>query len=355
MRETRRNLLVGLFVLFGLTALGTLVVLFGQGPTWFIRGNTYDLDIHFDTVSGIRPGTLVTLFGKTIGRVQEVEFRDPENFIRGVKVTVAIDTEYRLPKGSRAETVEAGLGMGRPPIQIFPGPADEQVLPPGSYIRGETRKAVETLFPGAIVSTFETTAAQIGEAAAALTPVLNDLREVMRPRTPGQVDSPTGPPGNLSSAMARFDSTLKHFNTVLGDPEVQSQLRDAVANFHRITEDGKVAVADLRATASDAREIAVDTKALVGKATDSLEQLDSHAENVSRAATDVLDQAARLLEPLHAVAGKLARGEGTIGRLFKDDRLYEAMVLTFQRLESTATEFELLVKDWQKGKVRVGF
>ena len=65
MSETRRNLWVGSFVLFGLAAFGILIVLFGKVPTWITRGDTYELAIHFEFVSGIREGTLVTLGGKT--------------------------------------------------------------------------------------------------------------------------------------------------------------------------------------------------------------------------------------------------------------------------------------------------
>lgn len=353
MKEMRRNMMVGLFVLFGLTALCVLIVLFGRGPTWLGSGNTYALDIHFDSVSGIRPGTLVTLYGKTIGRVQEVGFRDAENFIAGVKVVAAIESQYRLPRFTRAETVEAGLGMGRPPIEIIPGPTDAEPLPPGEYIKGETRSAVESIFPGHIVATFDKSATQIGEAAAAMTPVLEDLHEVMRPRTPQEVDHPSGPPGNLSSAMTRFDSTLKHFNTVLGDPEVQSQVKDAVANFHKLSEDGSAALADIRLAAAEAREVVADAKVVVGNANTSLDKLNTNIDTLTRSAVDVLERAGKVLDPLYTTAKRLASGEGTLGKLTIDDRLYEAMVLSFRRLGKTAEEFELLLKQWQKEGMRI--
>ena len=48
MRETRRNLLVGLFVLVGLVALGTLIVWFGRRPTMFAPADTYMVNVRFD-------------------------------------------------------------------------------------------------------------------------------------------------------------------------------------------------------------------------------------------------------------------------------------------------------------------
>ena len=54
MEEQRRNLLVGLFVLVGIVAACTLIVLFGQAPTWIMHGDTYPLHVHFDEITGVR-------------------------------------------------------------------------------------------------------------------------------------------------------------------------------------------------------------------------------------------------------------------------------------------------------------
>ena len=57
---------------------------------------------------------------------------------------------------------------------------------------------------------------------------------------------------------------------------------------------------------------------------------------------------------MHSLAEKADRGEGTLGRLLMDDRLYESLVLTFRRLAETVEEFRLLVKDWQRRGVKFG-
>lgn len=355
MKELRRNLLVGAFVLAGLGIFGTLIVLFGRGPTWLMGANTYTLDIFFDSVSGIRSGTVVTVGGKDIGRVQSVEFRDPGDLNRGVKVVVSINNNYRLPRGSRAETTEAGLGMGRPPIQIVPGLSQEGFLTPGSSIPGSTRKAVESLFPGSVVSTVEKAATQLGEAAAAMTPVLQDMHGILQARLSGEVDRPGGPPGNLASAITRLDMALKHFNTVIGDPQTQEHVKQTVANFRQISEDGKAAVADFRVAAGDTRLAAADFRALMDRGKGTLDKVDGHIERVARATVEDLEKAGRFMDHMNEVGRQISRGEGTLGRLVKDERLYEAMVLSFKRLAETVEEFRVVVKDWQQGKIRVGF
>jgi phospholipid/cholesterol/gamma-HCH transport system substrate-binding protein len=169
------------------------------------------------------------------------------------------------------------------------------------------------------------------------------------------VDRPGGPPGNLSSASARLDATLRHFNEVLGDPNVQSQVKLAVNNFQAVSESGVRLAADLEKFAADAREVAAQAKTLAGDAQASLDKLDANVDQVTRDVRTSLEQANGFLRELNGMMTRVNRGEGTVGKLVTDDRFYEALVLTFRRLAETVEEFKLLAKDWQQGKIRVAF
>jgi ABC-type transporter Mla subunit MlaD len=354
MEETRRNIWVGLFVLVGLAFLGAMIVLFRQGSTMFMSGDRYPLQIYFASAAGIREGNLVTVGGLEVGRVQGVDFIDPQRFEAGVKVTALVQNKYAVPEDSRAITNEPMLGQGRPAIRIIPGTSPnrlgrEQVIP------GEVQGAIDSIVPKEIVGTFDKSATRVGEAAAALTPVLNDLHEILLKRAPLDVDRPGGPQGNISSAAARFDATLKHVNEVLGDPETQSHLKEAVENIRTITEDGKRVAADLRSASEEAKQVVSDTKALIAKATGTVERLDGEITSVGRDARETLEKGSRLLDSAYEVTSTISRGEGTIGRLIHDAKLYEAMVFTAESLGHAVEEFRLLIQDWQKGKVRVAF
>jgi phospholipid/cholesterol/gamma-HCH transport system substrate-binding protein len=357
MNEARQNLLVGIFVLAGLAALGTLAVLFGRTPAEMLGGAGYVLHVNFDSAGGIREGNPVTLNGLEIGRVIEVGFASMEDFTRGVRVTLLINREYegKIPRGSRAITSKPGLGMGRPPIEIIPGPPTMGMLRPGDQIPGELRDVITSFIPDDLRFTFQRTANRIDEAAAALTPVLKDLHEILVKRTPEEVDRVGGPPGNLASAMARLDSSLKHFNDVLGDPTSKSQLKEAIANLHSITEDGKAAAASLRAGSDEAREVIREAKTLVSNARGTVERLDQEITAVSRDARDTLERGSLLMDTLIDITGSINRGEGTLGRLVRDSKLFDALVFTFEKAGQALEEFRILVKDWQKGKVRVAF
>lgn len=354
MKQSRQSFWVGLFVLVGLAALCVLIVLFGQAGFWTTRPDAYVLDIQFERATGIRRGTIVTVGGIVVGRVDSVGFADPRRLDAGVSVVVAFDElGLRLHQGTRAKTSEPGLGEGRPPIVVIPGDPDGPVLASGAPITGEISSAVESLIPKAIVTNFDKTATQIGEAAAALTPVLGDLHEILRTRDAALVDQPGGPPGNLATAVQRLDAGFKHWNDVLGDPEVKSQLRTSIDNFYAMTKDGKLVVSEMKAAAVDARTTAAAAKVLIEQTSGAVTRIDGHVERVAHALTDDLEMTSNVLTRVHSIVEKIDRGEGTIGHLLADSRLYESLVLSFRRLAETVEEFRLLVKEWQRGRVRV--
>jgi phospholipid/cholesterol/gamma-HCH transport system substrate-binding protein len=354
MRQSRQSFWVGLFVLVGLVALCVLIVLFGQAGFWTTAADAYVLDIRFERATGMRPGTIVTVGGIDVGRVRSIGFVDRDRLDAGISVKVAFhETDFRLHQGTRAKTSEPGLGEGRPPIVIIPGDPDGPVLASGTSIAGEISSAVESLIPKEIVTNFDKTATQIGEAAAALKPVLVDLHDIMRARDAALVDQPGGPPGNLATAVQRLDTAFKHWNDVFGDPEVKSKLRTSVDNFYTMTEDGKLVVSEMKTAAADFRATTTETKALIQETSGAVKRIDAQVEHIARALTEDLELASNLLTRLHSIADRIDHGEGTIGQLLTDTRLYESLVLTFRRLAEATEEFRLLVKEWQKGKVRI--
>ncbi len=99
MIDTKRNLLVGLFVLGGLLCLGILIVIFGQTRGLF--GKRYVVTAKYDSIVGVRSGTDVTLAGAWVGKVLDIKMVDPSRPNEGVKVVLEIDPKFSIPSGSR--------------------------------------------------------------------------------------------------------------------------------------------------------------------------------------------------------------------------------------------------------------
>jgi ABC-type transporter Mla subunit MlaD len=354
MDEGRRNLWVGIFVLFGLLALGTLIVMFGQGPTAVMGRGMYGLKIHFDEVSDIREGNLVIVKGIVIGRVVGVGLMDPAQFDAGVIVNVAIQEEFQIPEGSRALSTEPVLGQGRPPIEILPGAADAPPLAAGATIEGTVVSAIDTIFPKGVVTTFDSTARQIGNAAEALTPVLEELRVLLEQRDPSAVDASATLEGNLSTAVARLDASLAHFNEVLGDPAVKSQLREAVANVHEMSEQGKRAMTSIEAASKDGQALIADTREFVSRADGAIGNVEDELRQTTMALRASLGRIDNLLDDFAAITQQVRQGDGNVGRLVMDDRLYESLLVTAQQLTLAVDDFRELIAEWREGGLRVG-
>lgn len=355
MTESGRNFMVGAFVLVGLCVLAGLTVMIGRGPTWLTSGDSYPLRIKFRNASGVRAGNVVTVGGISVGRVSSVDFLVPGEFDAGVVVTVTVKKRYPIPVDSTAITTEPVLGQGRPAIEIVPGTGPVADMDPTAppMIEGRVRGAVEAVFPPRMVNTIEKATAQVGDAAEAMTPALRELEDIIKRRNPEDVDRPGGLQGNLSSVFARLDATLKHTNEVIGDPDVQTQIKQIVANTEAFTEDAKAAVADVRAAADDTKRFVSEAREFLKRADTTLTNADTQFTLVARDTREVLQRGSTFMDHLNDAGAKISRGEGTIGRLVMDDKLYEALVLSTQRLAQAIEDFRQLIADWQKGKIRV--
>ena len=66
MKQTKLELLVGVFVLVGLTAVAYLTIKLGAGS--LLGGGTYTLEARFTNVGGLNMGSNVVVAGVAVGR-----------------------------------------------------------------------------------------------------------------------------------------------------------------------------------------------------------------------------------------------------------------------------------------------
>ena len=121
-----RDLVVGLFVLAGLGAVGYLSLQVGglnyKGPTGFV------LYAGFDEIGGLKPRAPVTISGVKVGQVAEIGL--DENLRARVKLD--LDPNLELPVDSSVAIRTAGL-LGDQFIALEPG-AEEDLLTDGEEI-----------------------------------------------------------------------------------------------------------------------------------------------------------------------------------------------------------------------------
>ena len=102
----RRNVVVGLFVLFGLLLLGGLIIWF-EGVGVLIRGG-YRVKGHLPSARGVREGKRVYMDGIEIGDVRNVTSSQPKR--HGVWVDMRINPDVRIPQDAILVAQQSTVG-----------------------------------------------------------------------------------------------------------------------------------------------------------------------------------------------------------------------------------------------------
>jgi len=278
---SKNETVVGIIIFFSLA-------LMFLGLVWLedyrFRGQGYMLVSHFQEVSGLNRGDPVTVSGMAIGRVQDMDLVDD-----GVAVSLWIERDLRLPKGSQAVIKSQGV-MGERQVDILLG-SSSQTLQPGERISGHYQ------------ADFSQVISQVGELGDELRSVLFAAGGLLSDTTSGglrgtfaEVSGSAAQMRQLLDRNARqLDQTIEHLHTFsvnLARIEPGQNPEELIPNFQRASQN------------------LVETAQRLRSLSDSLNSL---------------------LQPT-------LRGQSTLGRLLSDDTLY-------QDCQSLVVHMDSLVQD----------
>ncbi|MBQ0937455.1 outer membrane lipid asymmetry maintenance protein MlaD [Ideonella paludis] len=136
MNKKRVEVLVGLFVLLGLSAMVFLALKAANLGAFTSSGDTYTLSAKFDNIGGLKARAPVRSAGVTVGRVKSIAL-DPKTY-QGL-VVMEIQKGIEFPKDSSAKILTSGL-LGDQYVGLEPG-GDEKVFVAGDVVR-QTQSAV---------------------------------------------------------------------------------------------------------------------------------------------------------------------------------------------------------------------
>ena len=133
--SSRYNLevLVGIFVVAGLIALGYLSIKLGKLEV--IGNKGYDVVAEFSNVGGLKAGSTVEIAGVEVGRVTDISLKDYQALVR-----IRMRQDVKIQDDSIASIKTKGL-IGEKYVALTPGGSDKMVKT-GGRIR-ETESAVD--------------------------------------------------------------------------------------------------------------------------------------------------------------------------------------------------------------------
>jgi phospholipid/cholesterol/gamma-HCH transport system substrate-binding protein len=282
-----REAWVGLFVVAGI--LATVILLAVMTDAALFRGR-YIVITNVPQAGGIRKGDPVQMRGVNIGRVLGFSI-GKEN----VDIRLEIEGEYGVPKDSKVELKSAGL-LGGTVADVLPGSSAERARG-GDVLQGH-------IGPGMFDQVNEL-AGQADKVAAKMQNILTD------------------------DTVQDIKGTAAHARTSLD--ELQQILKEQRGQLRQLTASLRNSSAQLdKATSGPELERAVKR----------LDELTVKMDTT----LGTLDRSSKSLE---SVLGRMERGEGTLGKLSKDDALYNNALEATQNLSKSSAELQKLVADLQ--------
>jgi phospholipid/cholesterol/gamma-HCH transport system substrate-binding protein len=358
MSERRRDIAVGLTVLVALAMLAGMIVIFTGVPSVLQSG--YVLKIRFPETHDAKSGDPVRLSGVRVGSITQVEFTDGDPR-KGVTFTAVIHRDQRIP-GNVAAYVHSRGFVGSAYIELRPdGPerTDPETGKPMAFLPTDRATHLQgtTDVQGGVVpqevldavSEMQTGFREMGQLASNLNRFLEG------PETPSgsQPATTSAPIAGQQGAAKMFLATveklgrsLDELHAVLGDKESQEHFKQALANLADASAKATEAMEEMRSFAEEAR-------VAVRGAAETSTSARRGIEEVSERLIENAEQVSRLLASVNRTMTRIEAGDGTLGKLLQDAKLYSHLADAAEQLNRLMVELRQLARTWQNSGVGI--
>lgn len=246
----------------------------------------------YDNVEGLASSSPVTLNGHTIGRVQEIGFTTDGT--AKIKVLLSIEDDIQFSKNSIAELYDTGL-IGGKGIAIIPAFDDDENAVSGDVLVGTSKSGIMAM----VEETLAPLQDKIGVLLVSADSLFTNINDVF--------DEPTK--NSLKRGISELEGTISSFkNTSIALNQLivnnKEKLDNTLTNFE-------------------------DASANISNITDSIA-----STNLTKTISDLQTT----IGNFNNLLSSIENGEGSIGKLLKDEGLYN-------NLEGATKQMEELLQD----------
>lgn len=246
----------------------------------------------YDNVEGLATSSPVTVNGHIIGRVQEIGFTKDGS--GKIKVLLLIEDDFEFSKNSTAELYDTGL-IGGKGIGIIPVLDNAEKIKSGDVLVGTTKAGIMDM---------------VGQTLAPLQ-------------------------DKIGAMLISADSLLTNINDVFDEPTKRSL---------------KHGISELETTISSFKNTSFSINQLIASNKEKLDNTLANVEHVSSNLSSITDSIANAnltktindlqttVSNFDKVLSSIENGEGSIGKLLKDEGLYN-------NLEGASKQLEQLLED----------
>ncbi len=246
----------------------------------------------YENVEGLTPSTPVTINGLNVGKVQDISFT--EDGTGKLLVKLVVEEEFEFSKNSHAQLYEAGL-IGGKAIAIIPAFDNAENATKGTYLKGTIKAGLTELVNQRLTPLQE----KLETTFVSADSLLVNLNSIFDDSTKNNLKSSIA---QLNTTISSFKSTSESLNQLV--TENQESLKSTLNNIENISDN-------------------------LSKITDSIAESDL-SETISNLQSTISN--------FNKILIKIENGEGSMGKLMKDEGLYN-------NLEGATKELEELLKD----------
>lgn len=276
-----------------LVILSIALFIWGYG---FLKGENIlnshlQLFVEYENVEGLVKGAAVTVSGKNVGIVKEIVLKNNGKLLVEIQIN---DIDFPIQKSSLAQIYEPGP-IGGKQIAIIPNYKDTNFVVSGDTLKSDIKLGLMDSFGNKLAPTQE----KINKLMTDADVLLVNLNTILDEKTKLNLKQSLE---NLNKTLAEFSIASKTTNSLLTDNK--SKIDHSISNFDKVSTNF--------ATISDSL-----AKANIGQTVKKLEQT---------------------LEKVNIIMADLNAGKGSMGKMLKDETLYN-------NFSKSTKQLELLLQD----------
>lgn len=305
-----------------LTLISIVIFILGynylKGNDVFEKSDKYL--ISFENVTGLYKANAVVINGHEVGRVSNISLdkNSPENRIL---VQISLPRDVKLPEDSKFRLASLDL-LGKKGVAVEVGKSPNMMKPGVIYMGEKNMDLIQSL-----TEQIDPIRVKTEKLMTSLDTMLKDVHDAIG----------SGENNQLKKTLTQLNATLANANVVIGD--VSSIISKEKKNIEGLISNAEGTIAN----ANTLTKKLADNSERIEKILADIEQFSGKVskielESTISSAKDALDEVNKLLQAINA-------GEGTLGKIAKDEDLY-------QRVDSTIASLNFLLKDLQTNPKR---
>lgn len=278
---------------------------FMRGKNMFTRDNTYL--VQYENVDGLKRSSEVQINGMKVGQVDEIIPKTEENGKIYFLVKLLVDPDFKFSKNSTVEITEPGFMSSK--ILKINAAYDDPIAQDGDMLKSSVKRSMLEILGG-----------EVG-------PISDQLKQVLK-----TVDSLGNNANKIFDDQNRREIAmlLTNLNQVAKALQTTAHQANALISSNH---------PKMNRVLDNADKVMLTTNAAVGKYGQLAESIDTQKLNETIASLDAT------IGKLNGVVSSIERGEGSLGKVMKDEQLYH-------NLQESTRNLNELLKDVKENPKR---